>query len=1046
MDDHRAGFLLLARFGWALTNASAERSQYQSVPSLFRAGLCCPALRSRSRERLWQSKEFPAIRRSLLHRYQIGAHPAQRDFKLIDPAQTGVDFTIDWQPRDGESIQGINSTGSCGGVSIGDFDGDGRPDLFLTRPFGGNRLYRNLGNFRFEDVTERAGLKRELDYDAWGSGSCFVDINNDGHLDLYVCSHGRPNRLYINRGDGTFVEKAHEYGLDFSGASVTMAFADFDRDGDLDAYLVTNWLVPNSDADSNNLDTYWEFRDGRLRMSKEFEERFDVLKLPSGKIKAVQGAQLDHFYRNDGGKFVEATREVLGDYSAAENFNGLAARWFDYDDDGYPDLYVSNDYYGPDQLFHNNGDGTMTDVAKTALPHTPWYSMGSDAADVNNDGRLDFMASDMAFTDHEQYHMGRGRVPDETWFVDMSNPRQQVTNTLFINTGTPRFIEASALAGISNTDWTWAVKFADFDNDGRIDLYTTNGAPRNWTDSDAPKQLRAKHAGPKFVDQWEAYWKDQPLLREKNFAFRNLGDLKFENVSAEWGLDFEGVSFGSAVGDLDGDGDLDIVTVNFEDPVHIYRNEGGKDHRVVIQLQGTKSNRQGIGAVVQIETDAGLQVRDLPSVRGFMSADDPKVYFGLGQADTIKRMTIRWPSGIVQRFKNLPADDLYTVTESAASDTDESPAAAEEPMFVERLDLPKVVHVEQPFDDFAAQPLLPRRLSKLGPGIACADINGDGRDDYYQSGAKGSLGQLLLANDTGFTIDSTSDPTFEINRASEEMAPLFFDADGDGRQDLYVVNGSIEDEPNSENYQDCLYLNVGDGKFEPAPKDSLPDMRMSGSVAAAADFDHDGDLDLFVGGRTVPGSYPQTPRSALLRNEGGRFVDVTDELAPGLRKAGMVTSAIWSDVDGDGWPDLLVTTEWGPVELWHNDHGHLSNATQAAGLAELTGWWNGIAAGDLNHDGNIDYVVTNFGLNTRYHATKQHPASMFYGDMDEDGIPDIVEGEFIGDKLYPLRDKSSLTDAMTWWLDGASSTFRQFAKSTLVELFGKDKLQAAKTV
>ena len=752
-------------------------------------------------------------------------------FKRIEASESKVDFTIDWAPHGDVSILGINSTGSCGGVAIGDYDGDGRPDLFLTRPFGGNRLYRNLGDFHFQDVTERAGLTSELKYDAWGAGPCFVDVDNDGDLDLYVCSHRHPNRFYINQGDGTFVEKAAELGLDFSGASVTMAFADYDLDGDLDAYLVTNWLVPVTEDNEDNFETYWEFRNGRPRVADKYCERFDVLKLPSGKIKVIQTAELDHFYRNDGGKFVEATREVLGDYSAAENSHGLAARWFDYDSDGYPDLYVSNDYYGSDELFHNNRDGTMTDVAKTALPHTPWYSMGSDAADVNNDGRLDFMGADMAYTNRYKFLTSRGRMTDESWFVDMSNPRQQVANALYLNTGTDRFVEAAAIAGVSNSDWTWALKFGDLDGDGRVDLYATNGVPRNWTDSDAPKQLQsAGTANKRFVDKWESFWKDQPVLKERNLAFRNLGDLRFEDASAKWGLDFTGVSFGSALGDLDGDGDLDVVTVNFQDQALIYRNDGGENHRVALKLIGTKSNRMAIGAVVTLETADGKQTADLPSVRGFMSADGPTMHFGLGQRDVIENLTIHWPSGTVQHFAKLPADQLYTITEPTNSDSVEPPTAANGPMFVLRDDLPRVVHTESPYDDFALQPLLPRRLSQLGPGIACADVNRDGLNDYYLAGAKGTVGQLLIGDKRGFVKDSRSDATFQTNRESEEMAPLFFDVDGDGDQDLYVVNGSIENmptaasyhdelflekeaEPNNESLQDRLYLNDGQGRF-----------------------------------------------------------------------------------------------------------------------------------------------------------------------------------------------------------------------------------------
>lgn len=945
-----------------------------------------------------------------------------------------------WQPQDEAiPIRGIGSTGAAAGVCIGDYDNDGRPDLFLTRPFGGNRLYRNLGDFRFEDTTESAGLHVELEHDAWGAGPCFVDIDNDNDLDLYVCSHRRANRLYLNQGDGTFVERAKQLGLDFTGASVTMAFADYDLDGDLDAYLVTNWLVENS---QEKQESFAEFRDGRMRVSEEVQEKFDVLKLPSGKLKVVRGAQLDHFYRNEGGKFVEATRQVLGDHSASQNFFGHAARWFDYDKDGYPDLYISNDFYGPDQFFHNNGDGTLTDVTKTALPHIPWYSMGSDAGDVNNDGRFDLMAADMAFTTHFKSKVSMGDMDEAAWFLDMSDPKQQMANTLFVNTGTPRFMEAASLAGVSNTDWTWAIKFGDLDNDGMIDLYITNGMTRNWFDSDIRQRAKAPTDDDQnFEQRWETVWKNEPPLREKNVAFKNLGDIQFAKVSEDWGLGFEGTSFGSALGDLDGDGDLDIVTVNFEDQVHVLRNDVSQNYRVVFRLKGVESNRQAIGAIVELQTANGLQVRDLPSVRGFMSADDPKLYFGLGDSEVIPSVTVRWPSGIEQSFANLPADKLYTITEAGASKPKE-PAVHAEPMFHRIEDLPTIVHQEQEFDDFAVQPLLPNRLSRLGPGIACGDINNDGFDDYYIAAAKGSIGRIALGNGKTLRLSTRSDAFLAANRDSEEMAPLLFDADGDGDLDLFVSNGSYEDQPDSDALQDRLFLNQGDGRFFPAPSDVLPSLKECGSVVAAADFDRDGDLDLFVGSRVVPGSYPETPRSVLLQNNGGSFTDVTDQLAPGLQSVGMVTSALWSDADGDGWIDLLVTCEWGPISLWRNNQGKLENATQQAQLASSTGWWNGIAAGDIDNDGDIDYVATNFGLNTKYHASPEHPAVVYYGDVDSNGKKDLIEAKYSNDLLLPVRGKSCSTNAIPM-LGAKCESYRQFASLVLEDLYGADQLKSS---
>lgn len=962
-------------------------------------------------------------------------------FQLLPPSQTQIDFISLWDPKTLDPGKGIGDTGAASGVCLGDYDADGRPDVFLTRPFGGNRLYRNLGEFRFEDVTQQAGLTEELDHEAWGQGPCFVDIDNDGDLDLYVCSHRKTNRLYINQGDGTFVEQADKFSLDYTGASVTMAFCDYDRDGDLDAYLVTNRLIRNEAIQRANLRP--AMRDGRMRVDEPYQEYFDVVQMGpdgSGKFGISKGAEYDHFYRNDDGQFVEATREVLGDFAAAENLFGHAARWFDYDNDGFPDLYVSNDFFGPDQLFHNNGDGTMTDVTRQTLPHIPWYSMGSDAADINNDGLLDLMASDMAFTSHYKSKVNMGDMSAASWFLDTSNPKQQMSNALFINTGANRFLEAAALAGVSNTDWTWAIKFADFDNDGRVDLYITNGYTRNWFDSDL--RNRAGMVGGEPSDGWETVWKDQPPLREESLAFRNRGDLQFEKVSSQWGLGFEGTSFGAALGDLDGDGDLDIVTSNFEDQAHIYRNSSSDNHRAVVELKGTKSNRQGIGAVVEIETDAGIQVRDLPCVRGFMSADEPKLFFGLGDAKIIKRLLIRWPSGVMQEFQDLPADHKFVITEAGQGSGLTTKAAEEPPLFVPLKLAEEVRHREIPFDDFAEQPLLPNKLSQLGPGLACGDINGDGLDDYFLAGAKGQAGQLLLGSTDGPLLDDRSDSLWRANSESEEMAALFFDADGDGNLDLYIVCGGNEHQPGDSALQDRLYLNKGDGKFKPAPADALPTLTESGSTVVAADFDRDGDLDLFVGARLVPRSYPETPKSSLLRNEGGGFTDITAEVAAELASVGMVTSAIWSDVDQDGWIDLLVTCEWGPVSLFRNEEGKLTNATQAAGLASLTGWWNGIASGDLDHDGDLDYVVTNFGLNTKYHASEHHPTMIYYGDMDENGRKDIVEAKFIRDEMFPVRGKSCSTAAIPG-LAEKCNTFHEFASMGLGDLYGLNKLDSS---
>ena len=966
-------------------------------------------------------------------------------FRSVPAQRTGVDFVHRWAPGASYEYQRqVQNAFGGGGVCVGDFDGDDRPDIYLTSPQGGNRLYRNLGDFRFHDVTDKAGLGAAHGGQAWGSGASFADVDNDSDLDLYVCGYDTPNRLYVNQGDGTFQESAAAAGLAFHGASVMMAFADYDNDGDLDGYLLTNRLTPPENTKAQRSETR-----GRLVVAEHQREAFDVIvRDHDRKGIVISAGQFDHLFRNDGdGTFTDVTYES----GITGNHYGLSATWWDFNRDGYPDIYVANDFWGPDQLYQNNHDGTFTNVIDTAVGHTPWFSMGSDTADVNNDGLPDLMGSDMAGTSHFRQKVAMGDMYQWGWFLEQGTPRQYMRNVLYVNTGTGRFLEAAYLAGLDASNWTWSVKFGDLNNDGLVDVFISNGMTRDWFHCDIRDEVQQHivNQGGLYLDALR-YWMNTPMLREPNMALVNRGDLRFEPVGPQWGLDYHGVSFGAALADLDRDGDLDLIVNNFTEPPGIYRNQENSARRALIRLVGTVSNRDGIGAVVRVTTPDGTQMRYNTPCRGFMSANELRVHFGLGPHQRIDKLRVEWPSGHVQTFDDLPADRSYTITEPAAAAPGRDPSvrnawtAADEQLWFTRSNaLNRVWHRERPYDDFARQPLLPHKLSQLGPGIAWGDADGDGDDDLWIGGAAGRAAQIVSREEDGRFVRSTQ-RVFLNDRDHEDMGAVWFDADVDGDLDLYVVSGGVECDADSDLLRDRLYLNDGGGRFGSAPPRALPDVTDSGSVVCAADFDGDGDLDLFIGGRVVPGQYPLASDNRLLRNDWPdlqRFSDVTDEVAPGLRESGMVTGAVWSDTDGDGTVDLLVTHEWGPVTLYQNDQDsdRLADRTAQAGLADRRGWFNGIAAGDVDQDGDMDYVVTNFGLNTKYRASAKHPTLLYYGDLDGAGAIRIVEAEFEGDVCYPVRGRSCSTSAMPS-LRGRFPTFENFALATLQDLYSVDRL------
>ena len=963
-------------------------------------------------------------------------------FSRLSPEATGVTHV---NPIDtGHPMKRLYQSGfASGGIAIGDLDHDGLPEVFLASGPKSNTLYKQTKAFQFQDVTQEAGVSGE---DAWASGVAFVDIDGDNDLDIYLCHYNSPNALYLNEtptgGSAPlkFREAASAFGLDLVDASLMPSFCDYDNDGDLDCWILTNRLYREGGRPAES--PIVTDQSGRPRVKAEYADYYTLLEKSPGTLALDDVGRADYLFRNDDGKFVDVS-STAG--IAVPGF-GLSVTWWDYDSDGFTDIYVCNDFQDPDRLFRNNGDGTFTDMITKTVNTIPWFSMGSDAGDINNDGLPDFIALDMAATTHYKSKMSMGEMGTNRWAIEHIQPRQLMRNACYLNTGTERFIETAQLSGIANSDWSWAAKLADFDSDGRLDLFVSNGMARDFNNSDKPLEPSDLIGS----TQWDLY-EDSPTKPEQNLAFRNRDGLHFDDVSRAWGLDHVGMSYSAAYGDLDRDGDLDLIVANLDEPVSIYRNNAAELHRVTFSLRSDDANTHGIGVRIRLETPSGkIHFRHLMPTTGFLSSNLPECHIGLGSEDRIKQLTVNWPSGTVQHFSDLRADRHYVIHDEAPSTGAPSSIPQVEPLFVASKALQGLAHREQNFEDFDLQPLLPNKLSQLGPGLAWADVNGDGHEDVYIGGARGGRRAVLLNSG----LDANGVPQFTLptpmpfaeDQQQENMGALFFDADRDGDLDLYVANGSYEMNEGDAGLKDSLYLNDGSGRFARS-SNGLPDLRDASGCVVGADFDRDGDVDLFVGGRVVPGRYPETPSSRLLINESARagdvrFTEATERIAPGLTQAGLVTGALWSDADNDGWLDLLVTCEWGPVKFFHNKQGVLQEATNTAGLSELSGWWNGIAGADIDHDGDIDYAVANFGLNTKYHASAEKPSLLYYGDYFGKGVKSLVEAKYEKDILLPVRGKSCSTHAMPQ-LSQQFKSYHQFASASLAEIYPSSSLQAS---
>ncbi|HKE92458.1 MAG TPA: VCBS repeat-containing protein [Gemmatimonadales bacterium] len=966
-----------------------------------------------------------------------------RLFTLLPSSYTGVRFENRLNDTRDLNVFTYRNYYNGGGVALGDLSGDGLPEIVLSSNQGGVQLYLNEGKFQFRDVTAEAGLKSTK---PWTTGVTIADVNGDGLLDLYVCHAGkadpaqRANELFINqgldaRGVPTFKEMAASYGIADEGWTTHAAFFDYDKDGSLDLFVVNNSPRP-------------------------------VVTMGEQNTRAVRDSfGGDKLYHNVRGHFedVSAPAGVYG----SEIGLGLGVAVSDFNRDGWPDLYVSNDFFERDYLYLNNGNGTFREVQEQEMPSTSYASMGLDAADIDNDGWPDLFVVDMLPED--EYRL-KTMASFETWEQQQANVlkgfnHQYTRDVLQRNNGNGTFSEIGQMAGVASTDWSWSALIADLDLDGRKDLYVTNGIARDLTAQDylsflANDQTMRDAMRGKHVDFLGLIGKmtSTPLV---HYAFRNEGDYRFSNQTAAWGLAQPSFGNGAAYGDLDGDGAPDLVVNNINQEAFIYRNNARtvlpENHYLQVKLEGEGPNRFAIGAKVAVETSGQTLYQEEEPSRGFQSSVDYVLTFGLGKVDTVRSVAVEWPDGRVSTLNNVAANQRLVIGQGSAtrppSPEEPAPSAARGrggkgarpavPMLMDvtnQVALP-FVHKEDAFDDFNREPLIPKLVSIDGPDLAVADVNNDGLDDIFIGGAKYQAGALLIQQPNGRFVRSNPG-LFELDSISEDLGAVFFDANGDGRPDLYVVSGGNEFSPMTPPLQDRLYLNDGHGRFHKAAG-ALPTEDVSGSPVAATDFDGDGDIDLFVGGRVVPWHYGADPRSMLLQNDGhGHFTDVTARLAPDLVHAGMVTDAVWRDVDGDGRPDLIVVGEWMPITIFHNAGGGRLVRQATRGLEQSSGWWNRIVAGDFTGHGRVDFIAGNLGLNTRFQATVTEPVTMYVKDFAGNGTDQQILSVYNHGVSYPLELRDDFLKAIPS-LRLRYLTYKDYARQTVKDIFTSAQLQGA---